>query len=143
MVEISGLSVGRALSFWDGAMAKETRQSNAKVRIFYAEVEGADHTIQDGLRTLGSALVRACQPQPLPRIVKALPAAPAKGKPDEASLFDHPGEAADQSGDDEVEAPFDNGQELSIQPTRKEARERKLPTYSVVKNLDLRPNGKQ
>jgi hypothetical protein len=44
-------------------MAKESRDGKAKVRVFFgfAEVEGGDATIQDGLRNFAAAITRVSQ----------------------------------------------------------------------------------
>jgi hypothetical protein len=53
-------------------MAKEQREGKGKVRVFFAEVEGTDATIQNGLQSLAMALARAMQPPPPVRVVKPL-----------------------------------------------------------------------
>ncbi|HSI34758.1 MAG: hypothetical protein ACAI43_13040 [Phycisphaerae bacterium] len=125
-------------------MAKEApRQNNSKVRIFFAEIEGGDQMIADGIRNLGAALVRATQPQLPPRVVRALPATPsANGKPDDKSLFDAVEPVVEQDGEEEVLDDLEVEQPTSGTTDKKPPRNRKPPSYSFIPDLNLRPSDK-
>jgi hypothetical protein len=128
-------------------MAKDHReQKPAKVRIFFgfAEVEGGDHTVQEGVRSIAAAVVRAVQPNQFPaRPVKSLPAAPptGDGKAEEATLFDQE-EPVDGSLVEDVD-PTVGGATATNATERAPRPPKKAPTYTHVKDLNLRPADKQ
>lgn len=110
----------------------------AKVRIFFAEIEGGDDTIQEGLRTLGQTLVRTTQPQVAPRVVKPLQldgSKPTDTAADQPTLFPPDPESA------EPDLLEDTAEEITQQPP-KESRPRKPSTYTIVTELNLRPADK-
>jgi hypothetical protein len=122
-------------------MAKEHRDSKAKVSIFFAQVEGGDGTIQDGLRTLAAALGRVTQPPPVIRQIRQLPLDPNKG--DEAgqqrTLFDEHEPLADEQ--EQFEDGLSEAEVLAEQAVtrQKDSRSKKPPTYTVLGNMNLRP----
>jgi hypothetical protein len=118
-------------------MAKIVPDRKAKVRFFYAEVEGDDGTIQEGLRSIATTIVRASQPVP-PRVVKAIAAAPANGASKNGqSLFDET-PVEEVAEEPEVEdADF-----VETPPRAKSSRTKKSPSYNFVTDLNLRPDGK-
>lgn len=120
-------------------MAKEHRDRKAKVRVFFAEVEGDDDTIKDGLQSLATALVRAMQP-PAPPRPKLLPSPQSFAKETEPTLFDQPGGLTD---DEPIEDDDYEEAEPPPAPRPKSSRVRKSRAYSVVADLNLRPNGQQ
>ncbi len=126
-------------------MAKDHRDDKAKVSVFFAQIEGGDGTIQDGLRTLAAALGRVTQQSPLLRQTR--PQLPASNKDDGAvrqrRLFDEQDPPDDVQEDDVLELPDVEG--LGEQtPTRpKDSRPRKSATYKMLGELDLRQIGKQ
>jgi hypothetical protein len=120
-----------------------TRPNNeprkSKVRVLFAEIEGGDDTIKEGLHSLAAALSRAMQP----------PARP--GKP---LLGAGAGTAAGQQekevpqvADVDVSEDVDQLElELDVpeaeKSERRESRPRKPTMYEMVKDLDLRPKDK-
>lgn len=131
-------------------MAKEQRDGKAKVRICFgfAEVEGGDATIQDGLRTFAAAMSRVSQQPAQVRVVKALPAA---GKPsangngtaERPSLFDEVDPSTDQEVVDDAELiPEGEFEPVEENREKKPRQPRKGVTYSFVPDLNLKPAGK-
>jgi hypothetical protein len=121
-------------------MAKDNRDRKAKVRVFYAEVEGGDETIKDGLQSLATALVRAMQPPAPPRPKMMLPPA-AAAKDSEPNLFNQNGHPVDE--DQVVEAEYEEDEPLEAPaPRQRSGRPRKPRAYTVVSDLNLRPEGR-
>jgi hypothetical protein len=108
-------------------MAKIGKRS--RVRVFFAEFEGDDETIQEGMRAMSVAVAKTFQPA---RVVHYLPKPTSDGETPVASVDD------EELEDPELEDALD--QPLSSSTPRPK---RKPPTMSLVKNLDLRPAGKQ
>lgn len=125
-------------------MAKEHHDGKAKVSIFFAQVEGGDGTVQDGLRTLAAALGRVTQPPPVIRQPRALP--PGPNKRDEAgqqrTLFDEQESPADEQ--EQFEDMLPDTEDLADQAVirQKESRSKKPPTYTLLGDLNLRPTDK-
>src|SRR5262249_55450465 len=101
------------------------RDREARVRLFYAEVESADETIKDGLESLATALVRAMQPPALPRpklMLPPVPAAPAKEG--ESNPLGQNGQSADE--DQVIDAELEDDGPLDVPaPRPKSSRVRK------------------
>jgi hypothetical protein len=125
-------------------MAKEHRDGKAKVSIFFAQVEGGDGTIQDGLRTLAAALGRVTQPPPVMRQLRALPPAPNKG--DEAvqqrTLFDEQEPPTDEQEQFMDEQPDAEDLAAPAVTRQKESRPKKPTSYTLLGDLNLRPADK-
>lgn len=119
-------------------MAKD-KQGQARVRIFYADVEAGNDATERVLQSVATAFARAVQPPHRP-VMRQLPPTKGNGKPDnlQGELFDDDGQPVQPEDGDELidEAP------PSDQPPRKQGK-RKPPTYTFVKDLNLRPEGKQ
>lgn len=121
-------------------MAKENRDRKAKVRVFFAEVEGDDDTIKDGLQSLASALVRAMQPPALPRpkVMSPPPAITANGA--EPNQLEQDGQVVEDDQFDDHES--EEVEPLEAAPARaKSTRQRKARSYAVIGDLNLRPDG--
>ena len=130
-------------------MAKESREGKSKLRVFFgfAEVEGSDVSIQDGLRTISAAVTRAAQQPTFPhRVIKALPPSAnptGNGKAAPPGLFDEVDHSNEQVVEDEEEQVLDAEFEPVEQTQEKKQRQaRKGVTYTLLGNLDLRPDGK-
>lgn len=112
------------------------KNDKARVRVFFGEIEGDDATIRDGLRSIAEAVNRTFQPDT--RIVKVITAG---GNAD-------PNLLAAEAEQEVIEADFaaveaaDSADSVSNGQKSKASRARKAPSYSLVKDLDLRPEGK-
>jgi hypothetical protein len=120
-------------------MAKDSGKS--RVRIFYADVEAGDESTERVLHSLATAFARAMQP-PQRQVVRALPATSEKGTKshsEQGSLFDDAGQPAEEIEEVDVidEAP------LEERAQKKPPAKRKAPTYAIVKDLNLKPEGKK
>lgn len=115
-------------------MAKEKKDDKAKVRVFFAEIEGDNETIRDGLRSIAEAVNRTFQPET--RVVKVITSSSSVNQnqlPEEAEeqIIDIESQDAQESTSDEEK------------PKSKPSRPKKSPSYSFIKDLNLRPSGKQ
>lgn len=107
-------------------MAKGT---SGKIRFFFGEVDGDDATLQEALRSMAMIAGKAFQP----KIVKQImPTSDMNG----AGLLEHTEEV-----DDTEEAP--ELEFATATPAAKSKPKRKTPTMTLVKDLVLRPDGKQ
>ena len=120
-------------------MAKDP--GKARVRIFYADVEAGDEATERVLHSLATAFARAMQP-PQRQVVRALPQAVAgtgtKQPIEQGNLFDDAGQPAE----DAEEADFIDEAPLEERTQKKPSGKRKPPTYTIVKDLNLQPEGK-
>lgn len=108
--------------------------SRGRIRVFFAEVEGDDETIQEGLQAINVAANKIFQSAPT-RIVKVLPASAIPINEDE--LF--------EELDSEID--FEDEEENTISPSvatnsKPKKNLSKPPIMSIVKDLNLRPEGK-
>jgi len=121
-------------------MAKEYREGKAKVRVFFAEVEGNDATIQDGLRSLAMALGRAMQTSVAPRVIPSLPAElDNNGALRQPTPFDQsldPSEVKIETNEKEV---FDPEKSFVTTARPRPVRPKIAPSYILVNDLNLRP----
>lgn len=123
-------------------MAKDNSNNGgkSKVKFLYAEFEGSDASIE----TLAQTFAKALQP-PARVIMRTLPPpaagdAPAKdGKDAEAGLFTE----VDGQIIEEADVAEDGGAPSVDRTPKKPRSPRKRPSYEIVKDLDLRPLGKQ
>lgn len=101
-----------------------------RVRILFAEVEGDNETIQEGLKAIGMAVSKAVQPNT--KIIKVL----GQADTDDNNLTDII---------DEAEA-LDEEEALDISSNRSKSkrsnRPAKPPSHSIVKDLNLQPEDK-
>lgn len=113
------------------------KSSGGKLRVFFAEFEGDDETMQDGLRAIGIAVQKTFQTQQPP--VRYL-VAPGRDNPGLDNAI--PGSATEVV---ELEPAGETLDEVGeSRPARSAARVKKaFPTLAVVKNLNLRPPEKQ
>ena len=110
-------------------MAKN--QDKGRVRVFFAEIEGDNETIQDGLKAMAAAVGKTFQPT---TVVKVLP---SEQVVDGIDLKES--EIVEAGPEDDLEELFSSGANGKSKPKRK----RKPPTMSLEKDLDLHPDGKQ
>jgi hypothetical protein len=115
-------------------MAKDEKGNKARVRVFFGEIEGDNETIRDGLRSIAAAVNRTFQLEST--TVRVLTV---------GSDLDHKQlAAAVDQGLKEAQASEDIPESEHLEadlPRIKPSRNRKAPTYSFVKDLDLRPDG--
>lgn len=104
-----------------------TKHSRGRLRVFFAEFDGDDATIQEGLRAISVAVNKTFQPR---TVIKHLPA-------DQISQI-----SGDTVVDESLEElPDDEAIDVQSNPAPK--RKRRPPAMSIVKNLDLHPSGKK
>lgn len=97
-----------------------------RLRVFFAEFEGSDDTMQEGLRSIAHAVSRTFQART--QIQRPMLDSSATESQEQVELRD---------GDEETEDVA-----LDLTPPKREARRMKAPTLSIVKDLNLRPEGK-
>ncbi|QDU58801.1 hypothetical protein [Aeoliella mucimassa] len=106
------------------------KKEKGRLRVFFAEFEGDDETIQEGLRAIGSAVNKTFQPAT--KVVKVLTNTNGNA-------------AGDIDLDDELldVEPYDDDDVIDATPSKKSKspRTRKPPVMSIVKDLDLKPEG--
>jgi hypothetical protein len=105
-------------------MAK--KNSKGRVRVFFAEIEGDDETIQDGLKAMAVAVGKTFQPK---TIVKQI------------ALEADPDEDEDEL-DDELELDDDVIDATSTRKREKKKSAVKAPKFILLGDLDLKPEGK-
>jgi hypothetical protein len=114
-------------------MRKDEKGNKARVRVFFGEIEADNETIRDGFRSIAAAVNRTFQLESITvRVLtvgsdldhKQLAAAVGQGLK----------EAEASEGTPESE-PLEAGA-----PRSKPSRNRKTPSYSFVKDLNLRPD---
>ncbi|HEX3600005.1 MAG TPA: hypothetical protein VHU84_07665 [Lacipirellulaceae bacterium] len=110
-------------------MAKKSSGGRGRVRILYADVEGDDETILSSINALHSVVSKASQP----RVVRQI----ASPGPQQAALPFPEDEELDNEADEAVDGNVVDGM---VEPERKKVK-RKPPQMSIVKELDLRPEG--
>jgi hypothetical protein len=118
------------------AMAKD--HGKARVRVFFGEIEGDNETIRDGLRSIAAAVNKTFNTTPA--IVRILT---TENDMSEEQIAEH---VQEQLAVDSVEEVFEPDQVRLSAPKAKNSvpsGKRKAPTYSLVKDLNLRPEGKK
>jgi hypothetical protein len=98
-----------------------------RIRVFFAEVEGDDETIQEGLQAINVAANKIFQSTPT-KIVKVLPAS--------ATPIDEDELLEELEDEDEALAPPNVA--MNSKPKKSSY---KPPIMSIVKDLNLRPEG--
>jgi hypothetical protein len=112
------------------------KDDKARVRVFFGEIEGDNESIRDGLRSIAQAVNRTFQPET--RVVKVITS--GNGLNEKEIIADLEQQLADADlGDEEG---TDDADDSGSEKQRKASRPKKPPTYSFVKDLDLRPQGK-
>jgi hypothetical protein len=112
----------------------------AKVRVFFAEVEGNNESVQDALKTMLAAMNRPSQP------VRVISEQRVNGK---AALLASQAEVEDveETADEIEEAEVSEEEEVAPPTARKPRGTRKLVDrnagLSLVANLDFMPDGQQ
>lgn len=112
------------------------KSEKARVRVFFGEIEGDDATIRDGLRSIAEAVNRTFQQDT--KIIKVITSGGSLDQKQLAAEIEQQVIDLDAAAD-EVDEPTEtasNGQKS------KTSRARKSPSYSFVKDLDLRPKDK-
>ena len=117
-------------------MRKDDKEGKARVRVFFGEIEGDNETIRDGLRSIAAAVNKTFQQENT--VVKVL-AVGSDGTPKELAAATEQmvteGEVADENEPAEYEPSGKS-------PSRSKSRPKKTPSYSLVKELNLRPTDK-
>ncbi|MBD2741961.1 hypothetical protein [Coleofasciculus sp. FACHB-1120] len=104
-----------------------------RIRVFFAEVEGDDETIQEGLQAINVAANKIFQSSP--KIVKILPASATPL--DEDELIEELDSEIDS--EDEQDNQLLPGVTANSKPKKSSS---KPPIMSIVKDLNLRPEDK-
>lgn len=115
-------------------MRKDEKGNRARVRVFFGEIEGDNETIRDGLRSIAAAVNRTFQLEST--TVRVLTVG---SDPDPKQLA-----AAVEQSLEETEVSVGTPESESSEadsPRNKPTRNRKAPSYSFVKDLNLRPDG--
>ena len=115
-------------------MAKDEKGNKARVRVFFGEIEGDNETIRDGLRSIATAVNRTFQLEST--TVRVLTVGSDLDHKQLAAAVDQGLKEAQASEDPTESEPLE-----ADMPRVKPSRSRKAPTYSFVKDLDLRPDG--
>jgi hypothetical protein len=126
-------------------MAKQTPQQDpADVVIFFARARGGGAVVAQTVQALADAIQQAAQPPNATRLVKSIAGKPgANGKTAEKTLFDAVEPAEETEGEEVLGEVVDAVSLDAVAADKKPPKPRKGPTYSFVKDLDLRPSGKQ
>lgn len=119
--------IGRHEFYGDIAVAKK---GSGRVRVFFAEFEGDDDTVQSGIKAMAAAVNKTFESR---RVIVSRPAPLEFETAQEDELVD---DEYDEVLDSDVFDSTDNG-------SAKKKRVRKPPNMSLVKDLNLRPSGKQ
>jgi hypothetical protein len=121
-------------------MAKHVPQQDpADIVIFFARARGGGAVVAQSVQALTDAIQQATQPQFVTRVQRALPSkTTANDKIDQQSLFDADGDGT--FGPEEMEV-VDVAGMVTTATDGKTAKARKAPTYTFVKDLNLRPDG--
>jgi hypothetical protein len=106
-------------------MAKSS--GGGRLRVFLAEFEGDNASIQEGLRAISAAINKTFQ---APQVLRYMP-------PPTVGVVQNPPDVEDLSSAEE------EGDLAGSQPRPQPRGKRKLPALSVVKDLDLHPDGQQ
>lgn len=114
-------------------MAKkdEGKQPLSEMSVVVFRLKGTDQTVQDGIKTISQAISSMLKPS-----ASALPRTSSVAESNDA-LIDVEAEAITSSTDSEE----DVGQQSNDGP-KKPAKARKPASYTFVKDLNLRPDGK-
>ena len=105
-------------------MAKDSR---GRLRVFFAEFDGDNQTIQEGLRSISLAVAKTFQPTV---VVRRLTASP-----------ENPDAVSDEATDDLDDVEMNADDYIASVPPKSRTK-RKPPTMTLVKDLNLRPAGK-
>lgn len=112
---------------------KSSEGSRGKVRVFFAEFEGDDTTVQEGLRAFAAAINK---PAAQPTYIRARPAQNLTG----------PSPSDDYEATDESDATEDAHEVVDgavAQATSRPVKQRKPPSMTLVKSLNFYPHDRQ
>jgi hypothetical protein len=123
-----------SLALLGGEVAKDQK---SRVRVFFGEIEGNNETIRDGLRSIASAVNRTFQPTT--SIIKVVT---TKGDLNDQELLEHIEKQNAKESADDGQEPTALDTDLTKPAKSGGRRPRKPPSYSLVKELNLRPDGK-
>lgn len=111
------------------------KDDKARVRVFFGEIEGDNDTIRDGLRSIAEAVNKTFQQET--RVVRVLA---SSTDPNQKHLVDE----FENIIDVEVE---NNSEQEDVRAVNirksKSSKSKKAPSYSFVKDLNLRPEGRK
>lgn len=121
-------SSDRILSQTKQGVIQVAKQSRGRLRVFFAEFDGDDETIQEGLRAIASAVNKTFQPRV---VVKQLP------------VDGHAHQNLTDESESDIESEETEEDLETVLPAKPKAKSaRKPPTMSLVKDLDLCPSKK-
>jgi hypothetical protein len=112
------------------------KDDKARVRVFFGEIEGDNESIRDGLRSIAQAVNRTFQSGT--RVVKVITSGNNLNEKDITANLEQQLIDADLGDEEDI----GDGDDSDSEKQRKGTRPKKPPTYSFVKDLDLRPQGK-
>lgn len=112
------------------AKKKESNKSKGRVRVFFAEIEGDDETIQDGLKAMATAVGKTFQPT---TIIQRMPAPPLLPESSQS----------DAEFEDVLDAEYEESVDWEEESPKPKSSKRKIPKMQLIKDLDLRPDGKK
>lgn len=113
------------------------KDDKARVRVFFGEIEGDNETIRDGLRSIAEAVNKTFQQET--RVVRVITAGGNLDQKQLATELEQQIIEAELAGDEDSSSAG----EPSVERQRgKASRAKKSPSYSFVKDLNLRPEGK-
>jgi hypothetical protein len=127
-----------------GNSDREQGAEKGKVRVFFAEVEGSNQTLQDVLRTVSQMLPRAVEVKIPSKLVQngAVGAAPS-ARPAEPDHFNQDAAAPEVIDAEEVEQSDAGSTGTTRRPRGEGPKKDKNAGLSIVKSLNLQPNGKE
>lgn len=123
---------------------REQSTEKGKIRVFFAEVEGSNQTLQDVLRTLSHMLPRPVEVKVPPKLVQNGAAGTAPhARPAEPDLFNQDAATPEVIDADESEQA-DSGEANAPRRKRGEGVNRdRNAGLAIVKTLNLQPDGKE
>ncbi len=113
------------------------KDDKARVRVFFGEIEGDNETIRDGLRSIAEAVNKTFQKET--RVVRVLTAG---SNLDQKQLTTELEQQIIEAEMSEEEHLFDSTESNGVKQKSKANRSKRSYSYSIVKDLDLRPDGK-
>lgn len=117
-------------------MKKEEKQGKARVRVFFGEIEGDNETVRDALRSIASAVNKTFQPEHT--VIKTLTIGSDGNQKESINSAEQDYTDIDISVEDDSSESSHESPPKS--PIRSKSRSKKAPSYSLVKEMNLRPD---
>jgi hypothetical protein len=120
-------------------MKKESnKEDKARVRVFFGEIEGDNDTIRDGLKSIAEAVNKTFQQET--RIVRVLATSADVNQKNLVTEFEQ--KIIDVESEDIQDGETPLFPEYA-KPKSRTSQPKKTPSYSLVKDLNLRPEAKK